>query len=176
MCIEPDEKFRQVIEEKIISGEIPACCNTSGGFLADLSPQRNFDTILYIDVLEHIQNDVNELIEAGRHLVEGGTLIVLSPAYQFLFSEFDRSIGHCRRYDRASLLALTPPGCRVEHIYFLDSLGMAPSLANRFLLRQSKPSLRQILFWDRFLLPFSRRQCAIIGKIFLFLFQIRATF
>jgi SAM-dependent methyltransferase len=156
VCIEPDDEFRQIIEEKINSGELPACCSISGGFVANLEPQQQFDTILYIDVLEHIQNDSNELKEASRHLVEGGTLIVLSPAYQFLFSEFDRSIGHYRRYDRDSLIALTPGGCRVEHVYYLDSLGMAPSLANRFLLKQSKPSLQQILFWDRFLLPISR--------------------
>lgn len=156
VCLEPDEKFRLVIEEKINSGELPACCRTSGSFMADLDPDRQFDTILYIDVLEHIQNDSVELVEAGRHLVEGGTLIVLSPAYHFLYSKFDRSIGHYRRYDRAGLLALTPIGCKVEHLYFLDSLGMATSLANRFILKQSKPSLQQILFWDRFLLPFSR--------------------
>jgi hypothetical protein len=163
VCLEPDEKFRQIIEEKINSGELPACCRTSGGYVADLDSHQLFDTILYIDVLEHIQNDAIELLEAGRHLVEGGSLIVLSPAYQFLYSQFDLSIGHHRRYDRAGMLALTPAGCRVEHFYYLDSLGMAPSLANRFLLKQSKPTLQQILFWDRFLLPFSRILDRLVG-------------
>jgi SAM-dependent methyltransferase len=163
VCLEPDEEFRRVIEEKINSGELPANCRTRGGFVADLDSLQQFDTILYIDVLEHIQNDVIELIEANRHLVEGGRLIVLSPACQFLYSQFDLSIGHQRRYDRNSMLALTPGGCRVEHFYYLDALGMAPSLANRFLLKQSNPSLQQILFWDRFLLPFSRILDRLVG-------------
>jgi SAM-dependent methyltransferase len=156
ICIEPDARLRQRIEEKIHSGQLPACCKPCGSFVADLDPSQQFDTVLYIDVLEHIQNDSAELAEAGKRLVPGGALIVLSPAYPFLFSEFDRSIGHCRRYDRGSLFALTPDDCRVEQVYFLDSLGIATSLANRFFLHQPKPSLRQILFWDRFLLPISR--------------------
>lgn len=156
LCIEPDEKLKLQIDKKISSGQLPACCQTSRVLIPDLDPGRQFDTILYIDVLEHIQEDAVELREASQHLAPGGTLIVLSPAHQFLFSEFDHSIGHFRRYNRESLLALTPSGCQVERVYFLDSVGMGTSLANRVLLKQSKPTLQQILFWERFLLPLSR--------------------
>ena len=41
-----------------------------------------FDCILYIDVLEHIENDRQELIEAKKRLKPGGRLIILAPAHQ----------------------------------------------------------------------------------------------
>jgi hypothetical protein len=156
LCIEPDEELRSQIDKKISSGKLPSFCHTTGVLVPKLAPDQRFDTILYIDVLEHIQDDEAELISACKHMVLGGKLIVLSPAYPLLFSDFDYSIGHFRRYTRKSLLALTPPGYSVEHVYFLDSIGVLISLANRMFLKQSKPTLKQIMFWDNILLPISR--------------------
>lgn len=45
-----------------------------------------FDTIIYIDVLEHIEDDREELNRAASHLRPGGHLIILSPAHQKLFT------------------------------------------------------------------------------------------
>ncbi len=166
LCIEPDETLRRQIDKRITACQLPACCQTSGAFVQNLKPDQQFDTILYVDVLEHIEDDASELIAACKHLVHGGMLIVLSPAHISLFSEFDCSIGHFRRYNRTSLAALTPPGCRVESVSYLDSVGMAISMANRLFLKQSTPSLRQILFWDRFLLPISRFLDRLMGFCF----------
>ena len=52
-----------------------------------------FDTILYIDVLEHIDDDLGELARSATHLRPGGHLIVLAPAHQALYSPFDKAIG-----------------------------------------------------------------------------------
>jgi 2-polyprenyl-3-methyl-5-hydroxy-6-metoxy-1,4-benzoquinol methylase len=166
LCIEPDEEFRMQIDKKIASGQLPSCCHTSGVLIHDLDPGEQFDTILYIDVLEHIQNDAVEINVASQHIVLGGTLIVLSPAYPILFSEFDNSIGHFRRYTKKSLLALTPSGFIVERVYFLDSIGFWISLANRIFVKQSKPNKNQILFWDNLLLPISRFVDRLIGYHF----------
>jgi SAM-dependent methyltransferase len=119
-------------------------------------PGATFDSILYIDVLEHIEQDAAEAAAAARMLRPGGHLIVLSPAHQFLFSPFDASIGHYRRYNRKSLTACSPPDCRLETMFYLDCAGMAASLANRVLLRQSQPEERQIALWDNFIVPVSR--------------------
>ena len=68
--------------------------------------------MLYIDVLEHIEHDLDELARAASHLAPGGHLVVLAPAHQALFSDFDRAIGHYRRYNRAGLQKLAPAGLR----------------------------------------------------------------
>jgi SAM-dependent methyltransferase len=116
---------------------------------------RAFDCILYIDVLEHIEDDRSELAAAAALLRPGGRLVVLAPAHPFLYSAFDRRIGHYRRYSAAALRECAPPQCRLDALYFLDSVGVVASLCNRFFLRQQEPTLRQILFWDRRLVPVS---------------------
>ena len=107
--------------------------------------------ITYIDVLEHIQDDSEELRRSASLLREGGAVIVLAPAYAWLVSPFDKAVGHFRRY-----VAATPANLRPARVFYLDSIGLLLSLANRLFLRQSIPSRWQILFWDRILIPLSR--------------------
>jgi SAM-dependent methyltransferase len=158
-CLEPDPDLLAQLRSR----PLPGCCCPQAGFVATLAPDSRFDSILYIDVLEHIEDDRAELERASRHLPPGGHLIVLSPAYQFLFSPFDASIGHYRRYTRATLSALTPPGCRLILLRYLDSVGLLTSLANRLVLRQPLPTRAQILFWDRRLVPLSRLLDPLFG-------------
>jgi hypothetical protein len=83
--------------------------------------------------------------------------VVLAPAHGWLFSEFDTAIGHHRRYNGSELRARTPPGVAIDAIRYLDSVGLIASLANRLLLRRRLPTTRQILFWDRWMVPLSSR-------------------
>src|SRR5262249_21436916 len=126
------------------------------GTLASLDQTEIFNTILYIDVLEHIKDDSAELARAAEHLAPGGHLVVLSPAHSWLFSRFDQAIGHFRRYTAKALEALTPAKLRVVKSYYLDSVGLLASAANRLLLAQSLPTARQIHCWDNFMVPCSR--------------------
>ncbi len=163
LCLEPDRTLLAEVESLVRNGALPACCRARAGTVGDLEPGERFDAILYIDVLEHIEADRAELAQAAAHLAPGGRLVVLSPAYPFLYSPFDKAIGHYRRYTRGSLAALTPPGCRLTLLRYLDSVGLLTSLANRLFLRQSLPTQAQILFWDRNLVPLSRRLDPLLG-------------
>jgi hypothetical protein len=117
---------------------------------------RTFDSILYIDVLEHIERDRDEMRLAGGRLRAGGHVVVLSPAHQFLYSKFDATIGHYRRYDRASLRKCSPPDCEMVSMFYLDCVGVLVSLANRLILDQEYPTERQIRAWDKYIVPVSR--------------------
>ena len=55
---------------------------------------------------------------------------------------------------------------RSERAFYLDGVGMLASLANRAMLRQSLPTLRQVLFWDRVLVPLSRLLDPLTGRSF----------
>jgi len=155
-ALEPDESLAATIRDRIAAGALPALCQPLAGTLADIAPDARFDAILYIDVLEHIADDRAEAEAAAGHLAPGGRLVVLVPAHPFLFSPFDAAIGHHRRYDRASLLALAPPRCRLEMFRMLDSVGFFASLANKLLLRTAHPTAGQIRLWDRAMVPLSR--------------------
>jgi hypothetical protein len=156
ICLEPDPVLRAEIDNLLSEGKLPACCRTQGGFVSDISPANPVNTFLYIDVLEHIEADRAELEGAAVRLSPGGRLIVLSPAFRFLYSPFDRSIGHYRRYDKKMFHKLTPRDCQLEKTIYLDSVGVATSLANRLILSQALPTVNQILFWDRKIIPITK--------------------
>ena len=166
LCLEPDPNLRSQIDLLIADKKLPACCATKGGFVSDLKTSDVFDTFIYIDVLEHIEDDRAELEAASARLAPGGRLIVLSPAFNFLYSPFDKSIGHHRRYDKKMYQALTPQGCTMEKTVYLDSLGTATSLINRLVLSQSMPTVDQIIFWDRRLIPITKWMDRLIGYSF----------
>jgi SAM-dependent methyltransferase len=158
VALEPDARLRARLAERATGlNRSGIRCQVTAGLIGDLPPAETFDTILYIDVLEHIQDDRAELVSAAQRVRPGGALVVLSPALQVLYSVFDREIGHFRRYTAADLVRLAPPGLELRRVRYLDSLGTLTSLANVCLLKQSTPTRRQIRFWDRSVVPWSRR-------------------
>lgn len=150
-ALEPDEMLAARIQ-------FPTSLNGRSlvGTIATLPSDSMFDSIVYIDVLEHIEDDAAELQRALARLRVGGVLVVLSPAHPFLFTPFDSSIGHYRRYTRTTLQQAAPLGMSTEKLVYLDSVGMAASLVNRLVLNQSMPTEGQILVWDRLMVPISR--------------------
>jgi SAM-dependent methyltransferase len=156
VCLEPDKRLAQRLAHDREEGSLPAICEVSVGTLADLGEQDSFDTLLYIDVLEHIEEDGSEIERACDHLRTGGHLIVLSPAHQWLYTPFDKEIGHYRRYTKRSLVALTPQGLSVACLKYLDAVGLFASLGNRLILNSKMPSPKQIAFWDNYMVPLSR--------------------
>jgi SAM-dependent methyltransferase len=165
-ALEPDADLAGRIEEQLVRDELPANCRLVNGTIAKVDSAALFDTILYIDVLEHILDDNAELVRARRHLATRGSLVVLSPAHQFLFTAFDAAIGHHRRYNRTQMRALTPPGCQLSTCLMMDCTGLLASLANKILLSAALPSKQQIAVWDKLLVPTSRILDRVIGHSF----------
>lgn len=65
--------------------------------------KKTFDTVVCINVLEHIEDDMKALSHIYKLLKKGGNLILLVPIHQFLFGEIDKSIDHFRRYNPEDL-------------------------------------------------------------------------
>ena len=166
LCLEPDERLGTRLRAWAEAGDVAPLPTVQIGTTADLDPRSRFDTILYIDVLEHIEDDRAEMARAAELLAPRGALIVLSPAFQQLFSDFDRSVGHFRRYTRASLAEVMPPSVRQVRLRYLDSVGFLASLSNRALLRQALPTRRQIALWDRVMIPASRVLDPLLARSF----------
>lgn len=156
LAIEPDGDMVRDLQARQQAGEFPANCEFMQATTADLSSDQLFDSAIYIDVLEHIEKDAAEVQRAVTLVKPGGYVIVLSPAFQYLYTEFDAAIGHYRRYTRKSIQALTPDGARVQTAFYLDAVGCLASLGNKILLKSSTPNDRQIWMWDRLMVPLSR--------------------
>lgn len=161
-CLEPDPMLIKHLRHSVSALDPSGNIHVIQGILSSLPEASRYHTILYIDVLEHIEDDSRELEAASRRLHQGGRLIVLAPAHPWLLSPFDRQIGHLRRYTRSSLLATAPPSLNKIRVRYLDSAGLTASLANRLVLKRSMPTVAHILFWDRLLIP-----CSILLDPFL---------
>lgn len=162
VALEPDRQLCAEIRKFISKNDSFRYIEVVPGKVSELAPAELFDTILYIDVLEHIENDLEELGIAQLHLTSGGHIVVVAPAHNFLFTAFDKKIGHYRRYNKRMLKAIVPTNCSIVFIKYFDSVGMLASLANKILLKTDTPSLGQVLFWDKFMV----RSSVLIDKLF----------
>jgi SAM-dependent methyltransferase len=156
VCIEPDASLAKELASTLAANPSPVPTRIVVGDIGTLDGGERFDCILYIDVLEHIEDDAGELARAAKLLAKGGSLVVLCPAFQVLFSAMDTALGHYRRYTARSLSAVFPTELRRREVFYLDSLGMVASLTNKFVLRQDTPGAGQVRFWDGFIIPISR--------------------
>jgi SAM-dependent methyltransferase len=155
VCLEPDPLLLAQLT-KTLKQTTDRQYETVCGTLQTVDGDQRFDTIIYIDVLEHIANDREELNIAASRLRPGGRIIVLAPAHQWLFSPFDAAIGHFRRYNRPMLRSISPAGLMIEQLIYLDSAGLTASAANLLFFRQSTPTKAQLRFWDHWIVPVSQ--------------------
>jgi len=154
--LEPDDGMCAQLRKSMCEGGLPGCFELRHGTSRCLSSDERFDTILYIDVLEHIEQDRDELALVADHLTDGGHIVILAPAHNFLYSDFDNKVGHHRRYDKALLRAIVPHALRIKRMHYLDSVGMLASLANRWVLKAGTPTLAQVKLWDSGMVRASR--------------------
>lgn len=156
VCVEPDLELSRQIDVNLKNEKGFKKLDIVPSFLSNYKTIDKFDTIMYIDVIEHIEKDKDELVTALSFLKEGGYLIILVPAYNFLYNDFDKAIGHYRRYSRELLKRTIPKGLKVISHCNLDSLGLLASVANKLFLKQSYPTVKQIKFWDSLVVSVSK--------------------
>jgi SAM-dependent methyltransferase len=110
----------------------------------------NLDTILLSNVLEHIADDAQAIGHFKRALVPGGKLVLLVPAIPQLFGTIDEAVGHYRRYTPTMLRrALESQGFTVEHLEWMNMVGIPGWLVNgRLLKRRAVPAV-QLAMYDQ---------------------------
>lgn len=92
----------------------------------------SFDLILLLDVLEHLDDDYMAVKEAHRVLKSDGILIILSPAFMFLWSDHDIVFNHKRRYKKGEIEEITTKnGFIIERISYWNFFLFIPVLLKR---------------------------------------------
>jgi glycosyltransferase involved in cell wall biosynthesis len=95
------------------------------------------DTIVCLNVLEHIEHDVDTLKDFASVLQPGGRLVLLVPSLPALYGTLDINLGHYRRYDRAGLTrVLSEAGFTIESMRFLNRVGALGWWVNSRVLRR----------------------------------------
>jgi SAM-dependent methyltransferase len=125
--------------------------------LLDDNPAPTFDSVIYVNVLEHILDDERELRDAHQLLVAGGTLAIFVPALPRLYGSLDYKSGHHRRYVRGDLAAtVEAAGFEVVELRYLDVLGVAPYYAMYRLIDVKSLGAVSSTGYDRVIVPVSR--------------------
>jgi hypothetical protein len=120
-------------------------------------PLAAYDSVVLINVLEHVKEDV-ELLRAARTLLrDGGALLLFVPALPWLFGSLDRLVGHERRYTASSLEAVVArAGFRLESTRYVDILGVLPWFVTGRVLRARRFDEMSARIYDRVVVPLGR--------------------
>ena len=122
-----------------------------------VEPNGSFDTIVCINVLEHIEDHQKVLCNFATMLRPGGQVLLLVPAHPSLFCGLDRGLSHFRRYARRDLLEVAAGArLRVESLRHFNPLGTLGWWLNGRVLRRSILPAGQLSFYTRFAIPLSR--------------------
>jgi SAM-dependent methyltransferase len=109
-----------------------------------------FDSIIAINVLEHVENDIYALQQLHKLLKNGGMLIILVPCHKFLYNIIDKKIGHFRRYSKNDLeFKITKTRFNVERMFYFNMLGIIGWYVNGNLAKSPKINRNASQLFDR---------------------------
>jgi len=146
---ELDDNFFNELKKKFINKKNVKFSNS---LIQNLDEK--FNTIIYLNVLEHIKDDTDEINTAMEKVNTGGYLIILVPAHQKLYSKFDEAIGHHRRYDIDFFKNNKFRNAELVDLYYLDCFGYLLYFINQFFFKKEVyPSKFKIFIWDKFFTP-----------------------
>jgi predicted SAM-dependent methyltransferase len=125
------------------------------------------DFIYSLNVLEHIENDNEELKTWNKKCKSGGSVLIYVPAFKILYSSFDKAVGHHRRYTKKELVEkCEEAGFYIKKAKYVDSLGFFIAFLYKGINRDGKLNKRQLVFYDKFLFPVSRLFDVLFSNIF----------
>ncbi len=159
--VEPTQKYFNYLKRKKKKSNIIVKKNFKS------LKKSSFDTILYLDVIEHIKDDNKEIKKAYKYLKKNGTLIICVPAFQFLYSLYDKKIGHFRRYNKSSFQNLLKK-CNIKNynMRYFDFIGFCLILFSKIITKDSLKNFPlKIKLWN-YLIPLSMVFDMIIFKFF----------
>jgi SAM-dependent methyltransferase len=125
------------------------------------------DSCVCLNVLEHIEDDAEALRRMAAILPDGGVIVLMVPAFPFLYGEIDRRLGHYRRYTRESVRRLVDAvGLRVARLHYMNAIGFFGWWANAHVFKREAQSAAQIGVFDRYVVPLSSRMEKLIAPPF----------
>jgi SAM-dependent methyltransferase len=115
------------------------------------------DTIIYVNVLEHVEDDERELAAAHSLLATGGRILIFVPAHRWLMANLDRQLGHYRRYTMTELTSkCKAAGFEVRVSSYFDVFGIVPWWVKFTLFGSTRIEPQAVRFYDRWIVPISK--------------------
>jgi SAM-dependent methyltransferase len=123
-----------------------------------VSPGYLADSVVCMNVLEHLSDDLAAIRTFSRRLKAGGVLVLLIPAAPWAFGDIDRRLGHYRRYSKRSARALLEKcSLSVLRLRYFNFIGLWGWFWNTHVSRRQTQSDGQIYIFDNWIVPWQSR-------------------
>jgi len=159
LLIEPSKRMFSILKENVkdFNNRNVQLKNSylhdAGKTLIDFKP----DTFVYVNVFEHIEDDIAEINKVSELLGPNGHVIIFVPALPALYSDFDKSIDHYRRYTKKSLKALADNAdLEVVKLRYMDMPGILPWWLSFVVMKRTKLVPVLVRTYDGFCVPIIR--------------------
>jgi SAM-dependent methyltransferase len=116
--------------------------------------EKGIDTVICLNVLEHIEDDKKVVRNIRGIMKPGGKFILFVPALKVIYGTLDEALGHYRRYDKKELeLMLSEAGFKIVKSRYLNFTGAFSWFLYSRILKAKSPAENRILFYDKFVVP-----------------------
>lgn len=165
--IEPSDLYGQLVANIPVNGHRTRI-DTYNSIFAEVrnkvAETSRPDSIIYINVLEHIEDDQTELAMIYETLTQGGKCILFVPALQALYGNFDRKLGHFRRYRKAELESkCEAAGFKIIESTYFDLAGVVPWFVKYRLMGSEHLGGGAVELYDRLVVPIFKRIEALVN-------------
>ena len=154
--IDVSEQALDYCRKRVISNKVKILAASA----SDISG--SFDLIVCMNVLEHIQDDKAALENMLNILKPGGVLFLLVPAHQFLYSSFDKMVGHFKRYTKSDIDRLISncdiSGSVLSSHYYFNAIGAVGYFTTYRIFKRSpdQKEMAEISIFDKWIVPIYR--------------------
>ncbi len=125
------------------------------------------ESVICLNVLEHIEDDVRALRNIRDRVLPGGTMMALVPSYPALFNGMDRAVGHHRRYRKQEFVQrLGEGGWVVENCRHFNVFGLPGWFVAGSLLKRTTPGRDLTRIFDRLIPVFSAAENTVVRGAF----------
>jgi SAM-dependent methyltransferase len=156
VAFEPSSNMYPLLEESLAGVKQIKTINCFFSDKYDKS-EKGFDSVMYINVLEHTEGDEKELSYVYQSLKSGGHALVFVPALSWLYGDLDKKLGHYRRYHKRELITLVKSaGFNIVRVKYLDFAGIIPWYVAFVLLKRSITG-SNVSLYDKLVIPLMRR-------------------
>lgn len=143
------DRFTAEGRVRVVDGEVEA--------YADRLREDRVDTIVGVNVLEHIDDDRRTLATLAKILPSGGKLLLFVPALPWLFGSLDEAVGHYRRYRKIELQTkITEAGFQILELKFMNVPGLVSWFVAGRILKARTLSPGMVQWYDRWVIPVVR--------------------
>ncbi len=154
VILEPAANLFPLLEYAVATDERARAVRGGDALLPAIRGAGSMDSVVCVNVLEHIQDDASALRGIAEVLRRGGRLLLFVPALKALYGSLDKAFGHHRRYGYSELAAkVSEAGLEIQLLRYFNAPGALAWLIAGRLFRRTRLSRRAVRLYDRAIVP-----------------------